>query len=132
MGVPTGNYRAHFLLKLQKVHLSRVGVQYATGILSGARPLVPASAAPHVSLPTCPIPPNHFSQNKNTGINPVFLFSERVGGIEPPSSAWKADIKTIIRYPLNLYNNNQCFLSSQLPPPIWYPLFLLGNKGQNT
>ena len=27
------------------------------------------------------------------------LFSERVGGIEPPSSAWKADIKTIIRYP---------------------------------
>ena len=25
---------------------------------------------------------------------------ERVGGIEPPSSAWKADIKAIIRYPL--------------------------------
>ena len=24
---------------------------------------------------------------------------ERVGGIEPPSSAWKADIKAIIRYP---------------------------------
>ena len=29
-------------------------------------------------------------------------FHERVGGIEPPSSAWKADIKAIIRYPRQL------------------------------
>jgi hypothetical protein len=30
----------------------------------------------------------------------LFLFDERVGGIEPPSSAWKADIITTIRHPL--------------------------------
>jgi hypothetical protein len=31
----------------------------------------------------------------------LFL-TERVGGIEPPSSAWKADIIATIRHPLNL------------------------------
>jgi hypothetical protein len=29
---------------------------------------------------------------------------ERVSGIEPPSSAWKADIITIIRYPHNEFS----------------------------
>ncbi len=45
----------------------------------------------------------------------LFFVSERVGGIEPPFSAWKANIITIIRYPLtDMPYNRQFFKASQI------------------
>ena len=38
-------------------------------------------------------------KQKTSRLADLFFVSERVGRIELPSSAWKADIKAIIRYP---------------------------------
>ena len=52
---PRGIPRSLFAIT-QKAHLSRVGVQYATGILSDALLFAQASALAQESLPTCSIP----------------------------------------------------------------------------
>ena len=51
------------------------------------------------SLQPSSIPQLDFHKTKTRTKARVFVLCERVGGIEPPSSAWKADIKAIIRYP---------------------------------